>query len=223
MPTVIAERLAKIEGLPLLDGAHDENAELEMCVMEAVAYVAGERWSDRPSCASPVLSAYARSLNDRLKHEDRQRLKPYVAKLVGTVGSRDLEERRAMLAVDHVIRVAAPDWLDAAGEHAHASALRSLPEIKTREDVARAALAEAQRESKRLVWEAELTTKAFERARLGAMKRAQNEQRANVFASERASRDSYNVAHHDFWASLREAPPEVQQAVRAEYDERVFT
>ena len=42
-----------IEALVLQKGAHRSAAE-GMCIMEAVAYVAGEPFSDHPSCASPV-------------------------------------------------------------------------------------------------------------------------------------------------------------------------
>lgn len=40
-----------LESLSLKRGAHQE-AEKAFCVMEAVAYVAGEPWSDHPKCVS---------------------------------------------------------------------------------------------------------------------------------------------------------------------------
>ena len=45
------ERLQKIK--TLYKGAHDPNG--KMCVMEAVAYIAREPWSDHPACVSPVI------------------------------------------------------------------------------------------------------------------------------------------------------------------------
>src|SRR5215213_2628627 len=45
------------------------------CTMEAVAYYAGERHSDRPQTASPLLASYIRPLNDAWDDEQRQRLK----------------------------------------------------------------------------------------------------------------------------------------------------
>ena len=63
------------------------------CVMEAVAYVAGEEWSDHPECASTVISAFLRSWNDSLSDEDRQMLKPLIPKLVGTRRRRRTRRR----------------------------------------------------------------------------------------------------------------------------------
>ena len=61
MNVVNQDRLAEIASLKrgghtLTDG--------EMCVMEAVAYVAGERWSDAPQCACPVITSFMVSWND---------------------------------------------------------------------------------------------------------------------------------------------------------------
>jgi hypothetical protein len=49
---VVLRRELDLEGLVLLSGKHKENQ--GMCVMEAVAYVAGEPWSDNPACACPM-------------------------------------------------------------------------------------------------------------------------------------------------------------------------
>ncbi len=38
----------------------------DLCIMEAVAFMAGEPWSDSPACASPVIAAFLRSWNDAL-------------------------------------------------------------------------------------------------------------------------------------------------------------
>ena len=39
----------------LSSGAHD-GPEDGMCVMEMVSFLAGEEWSDTPTCASPVIA-----------------------------------------------------------------------------------------------------------------------------------------------------------------------
>ena len=56
------------------------------CVMEAVAFVAGEKWSDHPECVSPVIGAFLRSWNDSLPTDaDRDRLlKPLIPKIIDT-------------------------------------------------------------------------------------------------------------------------------------------
>ena len=105
----------------------------DLCIMEAVAYMAGEPWSDTPACASPVISAFLRSWNDALSDGDRDRLLPaavWVPRLVGSRGDDATEERRAYLALDWLVRVHTPTWLDLVPALApHAAALRALPEI----------------------------------------------------------------------------------------------
>ena len=54
---IIPERLARLPDITLKSGNSAEN-EARMCVMEAVAYVAGEPWSDHPKCACPVITAF---------------------------------------------------------------------------------------------------------------------------------------------------------------------
>lgn len=58
------------------------------CVMELASMLAGERFTDRPRCADPVVAAFLRAFNDRLDQRERQRLLPYAAMVVGTRGSR---------------------------------------------------------------------------------------------------------------------------------------
>ena len=125
-----AERLAKIETLK--SGNHKPpNGHFEACVMEAVAYVAGEPWSDKPECACPIISSFLRSWNDALPTDaDRDRLlKPLIPKLVNTRGDKALEEKRALMAADWLVRVNTPAWLRLAGLTTHADALSALPEI----------------------------------------------------------------------------------------------
>src|SRR5690348_6850638 len=57
------KRELDLETLTLESGAHDAD-DGRMCVMEAVAWLAGEPWSDAPQCASPVLAAFCRAWND---------------------------------------------------------------------------------------------------------------------------------------------------------------
>ena len=119
----------ELETLHLESGAHSKNDEKRMCVMEAVAYVAGEPWSDAPQCASPVISAFLRSYNDSVSDEVRQSLKQYIPRLIGTRGSQVVEERRSLVAADWLVRTHTPAWLRAAGLTKQAEALETLPEI----------------------------------------------------------------------------------------------
>jgi hypothetical protein len=116
------------EGLRLARGSH-ESPEDGMCLMEAVSYVAGEPFSDHPECASPVIAAFGRYFNDGLEEVTRQRLLPYVPRLVGSRGTPEVEKRRAWMAVDWLCRVYAPAWLDLAGLSEYAESLRALAPI----------------------------------------------------------------------------------------------
>lgn len=97
--------------------------------MEAVAYLANEPWSDRPRCASPVISVFLRSYNDLASDEVRQTLKPFIPRLVGSASTPEVEDRRAFMAIDWVIRVHVPACLRLAYLHVQADALVNLPEI----------------------------------------------------------------------------------------------
>jgi hypothetical protein len=122
------DRLAEIERRQLAVGAHDGPAK-GMCVMEAVSYVAGEPWSDAPSCACPVVGEYLRTLNDRMPHRERQELKSLIPRLVGSRSAPAVARRRAYVAADSALRVFAVTALDAAGRKEDAERLRALPEI----------------------------------------------------------------------------------------------
>lgn len=98
------------------------------CAMEWVSYLAGEPHSDSPSCVSPVLRALCISLNDGLPDEPRQRLRPYLARTIGTAGD-GLDEERAWLAMDWLIRTYAPRWLTLVGLEQTAAGLRGGSQI----------------------------------------------------------------------------------------------
>ena len=116
-----------LDSLQLDSGAHEPND--GMCAMEAVAYIAGEPWSDHPQCASPVIGAFMRAWNDTLATDDRQVLKGYLPRLVGSKGSDEVEVRRAWMAADWLVRVTTPAWLRLAGLTAQAEQLEALPEL----------------------------------------------------------------------------------------------
>ncbi len=93
-----------------------------------------------PKCTSAVVGAFIRCWNDRLPDEDRDRLlKPLLPRLVGSAGDSDTELARSYLALDWLIRVHTPAWLDLVERlKPHAAKLRGLGEI-TDFDRARAA------------------------------------------------------------------------------------
>jgi hypothetical protein len=131
--SVIEDRLAYLESLKLGRGSHaaPSNGLVNACVMEAVSYVAGEPFSDHPECASPIITSFLVSWNDEMNDEDRQMLKPYIPRLVGTRAGAKYETVRAWMLTDWLARECAPAWLRLAGLTAQAELLESLAPLKS--------------------------------------------------------------------------------------------
>jgi hypothetical protein len=128
---VLQDRWAAIQALHLKPGNHEE-LDRQYCVMEATAYVAGEPWSDHPQCACPVITSFMISWNDGLPtNADRDRLlKPFIPRLVGSRSTDAVAERRSYLALDWLVRVYTPQWLDLVPTlREHAAQLRGLEQI----------------------------------------------------------------------------------------------
>ncbi|MGH7722218.1 MAG: hypothetical protein ACRENL_05205, partial [Candidatus Dormibacteria bacterium] len=85
-----------------------------------VAFMAHENHSDHPVCASPVIGDFVRSWNDALDDATRQRLAPYLARIVGTRGTADQEKQRQEMIWRWVLGTYVPTWLRAAGLEDHA-------------------------------------------------------------------------------------------------------
>lgn len=144
---VIPERLALLPTIQLDRGSH--NAwEDGHCAMEVVAWLTGEPHTDRPACVSPGLAEFVRRVNDELDDEGRQRLVPFLPRMVGTAGD-GRDERRGWMCVDWMVRVYTPAWLDLAGCDEAATGLRVLPEITGRPSVdgAHSAVSEAREDA----------------------------------------------------------------------------
>lgn len=81
----------------LTRGAHS-GAEAGTCLMEQVALLAGEPFSDRPRCTAPALAALAQQVNDRVSDAARDRLLPLVPALAAA-GSCDPRDAWELVAV----------------------------------------------------------------------------------------------------------------------------
>jgi hypothetical protein len=128
---VLQDRLARAAGITLKSGTH-ASLEKGACAMELVSWVAGEPWSDHPVCTCPVIAAFVRSWNDSLPSDaERDRLlMPLIPQLVDSKSTKGIEERRSYLALDWMVRVFTPKFLDLVPALApHAKALRYLEEI----------------------------------------------------------------------------------------------
>ncbi|HXT48692.1 MAG TPA: hypothetical protein VN717_08625, partial [Gemmatimonadaceae bacterium] len=125
--------LSKIADLRFAHGAHDTRGrgkQKELCIMEAVAWVAGEKHSDHPACVSPVIAAALRSWNDSLSDPPRtELLKPLVPHIIGTATTAEDEETRAWMATDWLVRVHTPACLRLAGLTKEAENLEALARI----------------------------------------------------------------------------------------------
>jgi hypothetical protein len=195
-----------LETLVVEKGSHE--GEDGFCVMEAVAYVAGEEHTDTPKCASEVIGSFLRSWNDSLNDKDRQLLKPYVLKLVGTVASKEIEVARARLAQDWYVRVFTPTWLELAGLSDHAETLRKLNKITSDKDItdaqpallaARSAAESAARSAARSAAESAAWSAAWSAARSAAWSAA--ESAARSAARSAAESAAWSAA----WSAARSA------------------
>jgi hypothetical protein len=106
--------------------------------MEAVAFAAGEAWSDRPRCASPVITEWMIAWNDGLDDQQRQHLRRYIWRLVGSRGTRAQERERRWMVADWLVRWYSPGWLAVAGLRDQALALAGLHPLHGSRAVAQA-------------------------------------------------------------------------------------
>jgi hypothetical protein len=119
----------------VLEKGKHASPEEGMCLMEAVAFIAGEDFSDEPKCVSPMLAEFGRALNDFLLDDARQQLTPLIPKLIGTVNPEQ-DQRDGLRCAHWVITHWLPTWLDLVPElEKHSTALRELPKPKTWADV----------------------------------------------------------------------------------------
>jgi hypothetical protein len=74
------------DGVPVLSRGKHRSPRRGACFMEFASFLAGERWSDHPSCTHPLLAQLARQVNDSLSDGDRQHLVPLIPLVVGRRG-----------------------------------------------------------------------------------------------------------------------------------------
>ena len=74
------------ELVPVLSRGKHRNPRRGACFMELASYLAGERWSDHPSCTHPLLAALARDVNDYTSDAARGRLAALIPSVIGLTG-----------------------------------------------------------------------------------------------------------------------------------------
>jgi hypothetical protein len=128
---------------PLAAGGHSDD-DKAVCAMEALARACGLGTTDSPGCASPVIGAFCRSLNDSLPNDgERDRLiRPLLPLMVGTADDGK-DAVRMYLCADRAVRVFAADALESAGLLDEAKKLRAVAPVVDAASAARSAAAAA--------------------------------------------------------------------------------
>jgi len=110
------------------------------CLLEVVSMFAGESFGDKPECVDFVLAAFGRSWNDGMRNDaEREQLKQYITRLVGTNKGPELSQKRGWMAMDWIVRTYCAAWLALnPGLAHHAEMLKSLPAITCTADLAAA-------------------------------------------------------------------------------------
>src|SRR6476469_2912485 len=98
------------DGVPILSRGRHRSPRKGACFMEMASFLAGERWSDHPTCTHPVLATLARCVNDMLEDAQRQGLVTMIPEVVG-LNPDDPRATTALLltAVRAALPVAAQD------------------------------------------------------------------------------------------------------------------
>ncbi len=71
------------EMLPILSRGKHRTMRQGACFMEMASFLAGERWSDHPSCTHPLLAELARHVNDFTSDDNRHQLAVLIPSVVG--------------------------------------------------------------------------------------------------------------------------------------------
>jgi hypothetical protein len=110
--------------MPVLGRGKHRSPKAGACFMEYASYLAGERWSDHPSCTHPSLAALARLVNDCSSDAGRGQLVTLIPAVVGLLGDG---RRSSLTIVARSIAAALPIASHERQRALAAGALRSLP------------------------------------------------------------------------------------------------
>jgi hypothetical protein len=96
--------------LPVLSRGKHRSPRKGGCFMEFASLLAGERWSDHPSCTHPLLAAVARHVNDYTTDAGRSRLVELIPSVIGLTGDDlHIDARIALGSARMALPVAAAD------------------------------------------------------------------------------------------------------------------
>jgi len=74
------------DAIPVLSRGKHRSPRSGACFMEFASYLAGEKWSDHPSCTHPALASLARAVNDTTTDRGRSELTILIPSVVGLNG-----------------------------------------------------------------------------------------------------------------------------------------
>ena len=72
---------------PVLSRGKHRNPRKGACFMEYASLLAGQKWSDHPSCTHPLLASVARQVNDYTSDDARARLVTFIPSVIGLNGN----------------------------------------------------------------------------------------------------------------------------------------
>ncbi len=72
--------------MPVLSRGKHRSPKKGACFMELASFLAGEAWSDHPTCTHPLLASMARDVNDHVDDFARSRLVPLIPEVIGLNG-----------------------------------------------------------------------------------------------------------------------------------------
>ncbi|WP_231606626.1 hypothetical protein [Salinibacterium sp. NK8237] len=93
--------------MPVLAAGRHRTPRRGGCFMEFASYLAGEKWSDHPSCTHPALALLARLVNDCTPDQHRSELVELIPSVIGvTSDDPQLELRIALRAATTALPIA---------------------------------------------------------------------------------------------------------------------
>lgn len=114
MAAPIRKRLVRLATEFHLSAGKHASTEEGLCAMEVVALLEGGPHTDHPLAACEIISGFVRHINDNMPDGVRQKLLPYLPRLIGTVSERNQQARHEYFAWQ-AIRVFAPAALRSQG------------------------------------------------------------------------------------------------------------
>jgi hypothetical protein len=75
--------------MPVLSVGRHRSPKRGACFMEYASHLAGERWTDHPTCTHPAIASLARAVNDCTSDEGRAQLLPLIPTVIGLHGSNE--------------------------------------------------------------------------------------------------------------------------------------